>query len=405
MTAPPLCRCLGFTLPTGCRWLWFEQALGRSWARSRSRGFNEPWVRTEAAADGVVEHRVQCTQADYDAVPEHADLAQLRIAYDPLDDTNPVLPAATVADQPLSRFSVGVLGVSAGVTVIMMGMVMIIDSFHCGKHFWGRMSCCDDCDDWVTNEIYDYQTCYRGACDGLGGRTHLYWCEEPCDVMWALLPLPTTCAPSPLVGVQPNSPHVLVCALLWGSYRAYLALQRGRHPDRSGHAATQEQWRDQPEVPPPPPPLRGHLAHHEPSSLSSAQHPPDVRLAEPAPAAPTCYLRTRVGRFCVFLCGKVRPRRTHTQRNGGGKLSKLPQICAHRWVKGASACSPWFLTWLQQGKFCCPDEPPPLYHDEARRAWTTSASHAIAQPNCCARFALAGRGRRARAQPAATALD
>ena len=29
---------------------------------------------------------------------------------------------------------------------------------------------------------------------------------------------------------------------------------------------------------------------------------------------------------------------------------------------------------------------------EARRVWTNSASHTIAQSNCCARFALAGHG-------------
>jgi hypothetical protein len=35
--------------------------------------------------------------------------------------------------------------------------------------------------------------------------------------------------------------------------------------------------------------------------------------------------------------------------------------------------------------------------DAARRSWTSSASHTTAPSDCCARFALAGRGRRRRA--------
>ena len=30
--------------------------------------------------------------------------------------------------------------------------------------------------------------------DGLGGRTHMYWCESQCDVTWALIPLPSALA-------------------------------------------------------------------------------------------------------------------------------------------------------------------------------------------------------------------
>ncbi len=67
---------------------------------------------------------------------------------------------------------------------------MVIDAFHCGKHIWGRRSCCEECDDWDDFGPNKPQKCYRGPCDGLGGRTHLYWCESKCDVTWALLPIP-----------------------------------------------------------------------------------------------------------------------------------------------------------------------------------------------------------------------
>ena len=29
-----------------------------------------------------------------------------------------------------------------------MLQAMVIDAFHCGKHIWGRRSCCEECDDW-----------------------------------------------------------------------------------------------------------------------------------------------------------------------------------------------------------------------------------------------------------------
>ena len=80
---------------------------------------------------------------------------------------------------------------------------MIADAFHCGPDFWGFPSCCNVCHDWAdvgdsTADSWDRkQQCYRGACDGVGGKSHWYWCAnehggtpQQCYIGWAMVPIP-----------------------------------------------------------------------------------------------------------------------------------------------------------------------------------------------------------------------
>ena len=78
------------------------------------------------------------------------------------------------------------------------GCIMVIDAFHCGPDFWGYPPCCSICTDW--KEIKeDTQICYRGGCDGLAGKSQVYWCGngksegaigEDCYIGWSMLPMP-----------------------------------------------------------------------------------------------------------------------------------------------------------------------------------------------------------------------
>ena len=84
---------------------------------------------------------------------------------------------------------------------------MIADAFHCGPDFWGFPSCCNVCHDWAdvgdsTADSWDRkQQCYRGACDGVGGKSHWYWCAnehggtpQQCYIGWAMVPIPVATA-------------------------------------------------------------------------------------------------------------------------------------------------------------------------------------------------------------------
>ena len=150
--------------------------------------FNEWYsVLTDQRVGKFAAMKLQCTEAIWhDVANRHM---QLRVIYDPLIEGSAMSEVAIIG-QPVPLAILYVLGLSFGCSIIMMGMVMVIDAFNCGHHFWGFPECCGHCADWVDGAGKWGQKCFRGACDGLGGKTHLYWCEAQCSVMWALLPIP-----------------------------------------------------------------------------------------------------------------------------------------------------------------------------------------------------------------------
>ena len=149
----------------------------------------------EGEGDGSlqrVEKKIQVTRSDWERVKKKHMV--MRLTYDPLVGGS-VLPASGVVGQPVSRVGLLFLGGGAGLSLIAMGTAMVIDAFHCGQHFWGWQACCNECSLWEDGASpASPQICYKGACDGLGGRTHMYWCESQCDVTWALIPLPSALA-------------------------------------------------------------------------------------------------------------------------------------------------------------------------------------------------------------------
>jgi len=134
-----------------------------------------------------VEKKIQCTFDDWERVVKQHMV--IRLMYDPMIGGS-VMPMSGVVGQATSRLLLWAISACMGGAIIAMGLAMVIETFHCGQHFWGRESCCDVCHDWDDFGPDRAQKCYRGACDGLGGRTHMYWCEASCDVTWALLPIP-----------------------------------------------------------------------------------------------------------------------------------------------------------------------------------------------------------------------
>ena len=147
-------------------------------------------------AKGKVEARVQLPKQEWErARLTNGRLGTLRIVYDPFDDTNLVLPG-TALDSGSAYVTGLVLAVCAGCSLIAMSCLMVIDGFHCGPHFWGFPDCCNDCTDWTDKQTEPslVQVCWRGGCDGVGGKSHMYWCSstgpEECYIGWSMVPLP-----------------------------------------------------------------------------------------------------------------------------------------------------------------------------------------------------------------------
>ena len=126
----------------------------------------------------AVQMTIQCSQEEWKVATHQKSL---RIVYDPFVRES-AMPVAAVQGQPMSISLLYILAVMCGWNIIMMGLVMIVDAFHCGHHFWGFPPCCADCSDWIDGAGTYGQKCFRGACDGLAARTHWYWCESECEV-------------------------------------------------------------------------------------------------------------------------------------------------------------------------------------------------------------------------------
>jgi hypothetical protein len=147
-------------------------------------------------AGGHVEMKVQLPKEEWErTLLNTGEHGTLRIVYDPYDDTNWLLPEVAIG-QPVDRLFAATIALFIGVTMVLMGTTMVIDAFHCGPHVWGFPSCCDDCHDWVdvsSGEGSLEQVCWRGGCDGVGGKSHPYWCgngynEKKCYIGWSLVP-------------------------------------------------------------------------------------------------------------------------------------------------------------------------------------------------------------------------
>jgi hypothetical protein len=171
--------------------------------RGGKGGGLKPWQRL-MDAQGVVKVRVQLPKVEWDrARLTNGLLGTLRIVYDPWDDMNWVLPEAALGHS-INRCATYSIALFMGCSLIAMSTKMIIDGFHCGPHFWGFHSCCSECDDWGEIGTLEAgtleQRCYRGGCDGLSGKAHVYWCNNDsmsryeCYIGWAMLPLPTAFA-------------------------------------------------------------------------------------------------------------------------------------------------------------------------------------------------------------------
>ena len=160
----------------------------------------KPWQRV-LKEDGTVQLAVQLQKSEWErARLTNGLLSTLRIVYDPYDDTNWVLPE-TAMGEGVNRAMPLAITVCMGVALVCMSCIMIIDGFHCGPHFWGFHECCDDCADWQTVATVPelMQQCYRGGCDGLAGKSHVYWCGnerngESCYIGWSMVPIPAAVA-------------------------------------------------------------------------------------------------------------------------------------------------------------------------------------------------------------------
>eukprot|EP01052_Picozoa_sp_SAG31_P001371 SAG31_NODE_47_length_30979_cov_41.708841_5_plen_438_part_00 len=160
--------------------------------RPQSSG-SAAWTRyRDSRGSGDVQYKMHVPSALYD----RSDLT-VRLMYDPWDDQNWVLPESAIGE-PVPRLLFVAFLFGAGVSLVICGCVMVIDAFHCGPDFWGYPPCCNICYDW--KEIKENtQICYRGACDGLGGKNQVYWCGngvnegavgEDCYIGWSMVPMP-----------------------------------------------------------------------------------------------------------------------------------------------------------------------------------------------------------------------
>jgi hypothetical protein len=86
--------------------------------------------------------------------------------YDPLTEGS-AMPLEAIRGQPTPFWLLYALSLTLGGSLITMGLVMVIDTFHCGHHFWGFPNCCAHCDDWIDGVGKYGQKCFRGGCDGL----------------------------------------------------------------------------------------------------------------------------------------------------------------------------------------------------------------------------------------------
>lgn len=151
----------------------------------------KPWQRL-MDEDGFVKVDLQLTESAFDAYKE--EVSTIRIVYDPFDDHNWVLPLAAVGQATPRLFAVAI-SILMGLSLVMMGIIMVADVFHCGPHFWGFPDCCDTCLDW-TESSEGAQQCWRGGCDGVSGKSHQYWCSNglsgghECYIGWSMVPVP-----------------------------------------------------------------------------------------------------------------------------------------------------------------------------------------------------------------------
>jgi len=152
----------------------------------------KPWQRI-MDKDGQVKVDLQLTETAFNAYRE--GVTTLRIAYDPFDDQNWVLPVAALGEAT-NRLSALAIMILLGLSLVAMGTIMTADVFHCGPHLWGFPECCDTCLDWSDISDTEPQKCWRGGCDGVGGKSHLYWCSNgvsgghSCYIGWSMVPIP-----------------------------------------------------------------------------------------------------------------------------------------------------------------------------------------------------------------------
>jgi hypothetical protein len=195
----------------------------------------KPWQRI-MDKDGQVKVDLQLTETAFNAYRE--GVTTLRIAYDPFDDQNWVLPVAALGEAT-NRLSALAIMILLGLSLVAMGTIMTADVFHCGPHLWGFPECCDTCLDWSDISDTEPQKCWRGGCDGVGGKSHLYWCSNgvsgghSCYIGWSMVPIPIAVSASAFAiviflqkmcrGSLPRKQYqrMVAARMIWAKYRKF----------------------------------------------------------------------------------------------------------------------------------------------------------------------------------------